>query len=230
MVVPNTSQSKQPRDSRSFPHRLAAYSVAAGATLIAADQAQAEIVYHNPGPQFAFDTTLPLNMNPPADALGDGIVDLNLEHIDFGGGFTFNAAVEGQGNTAVAESGIYSPKLSENDPIDGSLTFTTFSKVLGFRDYYYGSAFGPWPGAGPGFLAVRLDISGNSHYGWARLSVDDFSGTIGLFDWAYESDPDTQILAGAVPEPNALALMALGAAGIVGWRMSRRKKNAAEEN
>jgi len=68
-----------------------------------------------------------------------------------------------------------------------------------------------------------------TNYGWLRLTT----GTVGagggtVVDWAYESTPETGIAAGAtssIPEPSALACLALGALGLGSLR--RRKANAA---
>jgi hypothetical protein len=79
-----------------------------------------------------------------------------------------------------------------------------------------------------------VDGQGNNRYGWARfqITVHDVVNAIGLpgpdgvvdssdyqadpnryvtiFEYAYETTPDTDILAGAVPEPTTLALLAVG--------------------
>jgi hypothetical protein len=88
-----------------------------------------------------------------------------------------------------------------------------------------GSWSGPWIGlGGPRFLGFEFDISGQTHYGWARLSVNDGTGVATLFDYAYEDLQDTAISAGAVPEPGTLAGMAVGAAALLAARMRKRKK------
>jgi hypothetical protein len=89
----------------------------------------------------------------------------------------------------------------------------------------------PGGGGSSGFLGLRFEFNGNTHYGWANLTVNpDFSTT--LHDFAYEACPDEGIHvgsttggaacdSGSVPEPHSAALMALGAAGLLALR--RRK-------
>lgn len=57
------------------------------------------------------------------------------------------------------------------------------------------------------------------HYGWFRVLLPA-NGVGTLVDYAYETTPDTALLAGvgAVPEPGSLALMAGGLAGLMLWR------------
>lgn len=60
----------------------------------------------------------------------------------------------------------------------------------------------------PQFAGIRLDIGGSTHYGWVRMQTSpvDFPGsgapipplTATIFEWAYETDPDTAIIAGDV--------------------------------
>ncbi|MEO6436669.1 MAG: PEP-CTERM sorting domain-containing protein [Tepidisphaeraceae bacterium] len=64
---------------------------------------------------------------------------------------------------------------------------------------------------------------GDLHYGWIGVDFTNQADLTGVVTgYAYESVPDTAILAGAVPEPSGLALLALGAAGL----LARRKQVA----
>jgi hypothetical protein len=60
-----------------------------------------------------------------------------------------------------------------------------------------------------GFLGVRLQVQNEWHYGWvqAQLQTNAASGDIGpiIVDWAYETRPNTFIVAGAKPVPVPLA-------------------------
>ena len=49
------------------------------------------------------------------------------------------------------------------------------------------------------FIAVRFDIDGEVHYGWILVSVSSIAH-FGLYGWAYESEPDTAIRAGATTD------------------------------
>lgn len=60
------------------------------------------------------------------------------------------------------------------------------------------------------------------HYGWMRINLTGTtlgnSGPRALVDYAYESNPNTPISAGAIPEPTSFAALALGALGLFGRR------------
>ncbi len=81
-----------------------------------------------------------------------------------------------------------------------------------------------WADSPNQYLGLAFDISGATHYGWARLTVNaDTTAT--LHDWAYESSAGRGIAAGqTVPEPGTLALLALGAAGVGAMRNRRRRQ------
>ena len=47
-----------------------------------------------------------------------------------------------------------------------------------------------------GYLGVRFQISGNTHYGWIQFTADEDLKNGKILDWAYEDQPDTLIKAG----------------------------------
>jgi hypothetical protein len=86
------------------------------------------------------------------------------------------------------------------------------------------------------YLGLKFVIAGETHYGWARVTVKDlyFMVTATLTGYAYETTPDTPITAGATtgsddadssasasaPGSKAMTLsaLALGAPGLSVWR------------
>jgi len=75
-----------------------------------------------------------------------------------------------------------------------------------------------------GFLGVRANPATDSstyYYGSVRIAYNPDS-SITLFDWAYESTPNSPILAGAVPEPSTCLFLCLGTLSI----LLLRKRNA----
>lgn len=78
---------------------------------------------------------------------------------------------------------------------------------------------GLWPPEGLiGYFGLQFYIDDNVHYGWIMMDFTDF-GTAGgnIVGWAYESNPDTPIMAGVIPEPGTLLLVLLGMVFII-WR------------
>jgi len=61
-----------------------------------------------------------------------------------------------------------------------------------------GGSTGAWIGVEDRYLGVEFHINGSKHYGWVRLDVDDSEAVNYVIkDYAYESQPDWPILAGA---------------------------------
>jgi hypothetical protein len=84
---------------------------------------------------------------------------------------------------------------------------------------YYSSGLGNFLGQTNRFLGLRFIIGGQTNYGWLEIAdVPDDASSVTIAGYAYETAPDTEILAGLVPEPNALGLLALGAAGVTAMR------------
>ena len=64
-------------------------------------------------------------------------------------------------------------------------------------------------------MGVEFDIDGATHYGWINLRVAELGPGVEIYGWAYESTPNTPILAGAIPEPNTLLLLLAGGIGLL---------------
>jgi len=95
--------------------------------------------------------------------------------------------------------------LNPGDPIGPAQAYATSSATL-------------LPNGNPTLIGIRF--SGNDaliHYGWARISNSNSPLTAGtLVDWGWEDQANTPIAAGAgIPEPSSLALLAVGAVGLL---------------
>jgi len=86
---------------------------------------------------------------------------------------------------------------------------------------------GQWIGK-QGYAGLLFyDEENDLHFGWVELSVAADLNSLTIYGFAYESDPDTPINAGAVPVPSSLLLMASGALGVLAYR--RRRQNREQQ-
>jgi hypothetical protein len=75
----------------------------------------------------------------------------------------------------------------------GGVIFTSQGFVTNAPSQSWG---GPLAAAGGGYLAVHFQAADGWHYGWIHAVLEDAPTIV---DWAYESQPETPIAAGAVP-------------------------------
>ncbi len=94
------------------------------------------------------------------------------------------------------------------------------------RNETWSGWLGPMAGLDEVFVGLRFSAADGDHFGWARvrLNSSDTLRTAQLVDYAYDTRPNAQILAGAVPEPSSVALLAVGVVGV--WLFARKKRCA----
>jgi len=229
--------------SNSTLQSLSTYALAASAAgvgvLALTSAAEAKIVYTPAhvvlGPSGPFSYNLDLNH--------DGITDAVLEKTsscDTDRCFWYLAAF-GQNSAALA---VGQPGLGLALPA-AAVIGPKRQFANGFVDlagYFSHSSsrknVGNWVNVKNRYLGVQFQINGQTHYGWARLSVtvngSAITGT--LTGYAYETVANQPIIAGktasaavialresdiATPpqqEPASLGLLAQGAAGLQAWR------------
>jgi hypothetical protein len=161
------------------------------------------------------EVDLPLiEITTPVDMNGDGVADFSL------GLFWESLSVyDSAGIAYLTPSGQFA--LPEATPVGPSLGW--LSLLGGGGHYLYethqdsgkgdGDPTGPWTEGewadGAHLLGVRFEIDGATHYGWALIGWEY------LYGYAYETTPGMAIPAGATPSPGALAVLAMGAVGVL---------------
>ncbi|HEX3816740.1 MAG TPA: hypothetical protein VHW03_00445, partial [Chthoniobacterales bacterium] len=97
---------------------------------------------------------------------------------------------------------------------------------------------GEWQVGDIGFLGLQIAIDGQTDYGWAEIQLNNGGTTTGpttgqftLFGYAYD-DSGKPIIAGGTSSPvpdsgNSIALLLLGAVGVLALRSRHAKPEAA---
>ena len=91
----------------------------------------------------------------------------------------------------------------------------------------FNPAFGTkYQGPVNGFVGLKFTIGSDIHFGWAEITNNNSAGTITLDALGYESVADTaahvQSAAGVPDQGSTLALLAIGAAGVLVFRRQQK--------
>jgi hypothetical protein len=175
----------QPRKT-ALDRRLLAYA-AAGAGLAAAADAPAEPIYVDPPVEFRMQIYYAWDV----ERLGAEHEFVFQKHLP-PDTYSREAWVDGvEPGDEVLGGGAYAFALPSGVMVSGEAGSWLAHAVMFRTDWEL--IYGEWLGwTGYRYLGFRFMISGETHYGWARIS----GGVRRLRDWAYESEPDTPILAG----------------------------------
>ena len=197
-------------------------AAAAGVAGLAAAPADAQIVYTNLEPDVTisdsgFDDD---NLGLLIDFDGDGDPEIVFLE-DTGRSYTIMAAPTGEDGADDAFSGALGRLIPFGDTdylypygLDAGASIGPDSKELivapngGLATFTFGSSDpNGLIGAGEKFAGIEFTLDdGAQHYAWIRFEMTA-AGSITVFDYAFESSPDTEILAGAgvtATDPDAL--------------------------
>jgi hypothetical protein len=204
--------------SKNLVKRLLAYAAVAGAGAAAASPAQAEIVY----------TPVRTNLDYvyPFDLDHDGIPDFQVGSIYLSGFETLAVYPLITGNKIAGTKrnrcfgfGTDAAALPAGAKIGPGRSFQSRANCMAAG--YSGLYGGPWFEARDRYLGFAFLINGETHYGWARLSVRSafaYPGMARILGYAYETIPNNPIIAGdegknadVSQESGTLGALALGA-------------------
>jgi hypothetical protein len=178
------------------------YSAAAGAAgaglLALAQPASGEIVYTH----INLSLTGHDNQHYPLSLTNTRTADFVLlatwkgTYLGSGGGSNISVLpVKGNG---VAGFGGSAAALMEGDTVDSAHQF--LGREMAWMETFFGSDFGAggkWKNVKNGYLGLKFQIAGKTHYGWARLTIRNQAPlTAVLTGYAYETEPNTAIVAG----------------------------------
>lgn len=195
--------------------------------LALAARGQGSIVFTQPTQPIYYG---PGGGNYSFDIDGDGATDYVLRS-DISGAYLApqgNNGVIWDGNTvaAIEKGEVISSSPSSLNPFYAWFTTTHGPDVaIGGQAVFDGQYFysGNFSGK-DAFIGLQFQSGGNTYFGWIEVAnnVNVASGQV--LGWAYETTPDTPILAGEVPEPSTVTLIVLGCGAILCLKRNRRTR------
>ncbi|HEY4902190.1 MAG TPA: hypothetical protein VIH89_01835 [Candidatus Sulfotelmatobacter sp.] len=227
------------RISSKLEKNLVAYMAAAGAagvSLLAAQPVEAKVVYTATNTAVGNGTPIDLNNDGVADfTLGFHVLDKSIV-------LTVDPIAKGNGVLCAADGGAAAGFFGV--PVGAGEKFVrtngySWGVVMADAGSYSVTWFnGPWANATNRYLGLRFVVDGQTHYGWARLTVPDYihGNPVVLTGYAYETTPNKTILDGhtsgpeksdyfapsemlaPVSQPASLGVLARGADSLAIWR------------
>jgi hypothetical protein len=191
--------------------RLNSYALMAGAAgvslLALTSPSTAEIVYTKTHQVIGVNSSYGIDFNH------DGTIDLTIQDKTSQGCFdgcnglgSLLAVLPGTNEVVDDVYGAVAMKpgmrIGQGDPQKGGTQFMAFGSLQG------SFPGGSWVNVNNRYLGLKFSINGETHYGWARLSVQAqvpmfFTAT--LTGYAYETIPNKAIVAGQTREGNDVA-------------------------
>jgi hypothetical protein len=203
-------KSAKPFELEEHLHWYVLAATAAGVGMLGSSQlSQAKIVYTKAHRQIAPNRILKLDLNH--DGVADFVFKDTFSTTSFGafGRLTVNPAqrknhvwghvVSGKGFASALYAGVRVGPKGQFLPSSGLMAATTFNGGLGRRPPATNICTAPWANVTNRYLGLQFVISGEVHFGWARLNVRCNSNTqvtAVLTGYAYETVPSRSIVTG----------------------------------
>ena len=195
------------KQKQSLSSRILSYPAMAASMIAAAGSTNAQVIYTNITDYTGTNDgdTYALDLN------NDGTTDFNIKRADvlvssYSSSSTAKTVqvTRNSSNQMVRKGvGSYSTSamaLPMKKTIDAGLTWSNANNIgTAFMAVNLNNAnAGPWVNQTDKYLGLKLIKNSQTYYGWARLNVGKNSNTFTIKDYAYESTPDTKILAGNI--------------------------------
>ncbi|MGA3131052.1 MAG: PEP-CTERM sorting domain-containing protein [Terracidiphilus sp.] len=208
-----------------FEKKFAAYTLA-GAALVAPAAARADAITYVPN----VDTTVSqpgtytFNLSGPS---AEDIVLAAAAGTDFFGNASNNITFSTNNGAMVLMDGpsnVDASALALGTLIDPSSINWAGSGKLGDYDTVNTGTFGDWSPGTDAYLGFYFEGTNGPQAGWAEITTDGSDASFEVLSYAYETQANTPIDAGqiaATPEPSTMALVVLGASGLMALRRRR---------
>ena len=140
-----------------------------------------------------------------------------------------------RGNNGAAAAGFFGVPVGPGEKFTTNSYYGKGVFMAGFFQYSFSSFFGPFANATNRYLGFKFLINGQTHYGWARMTVTNALRNVVLTGYAYETEPNTNIIEGHISGNSAenslpkdllapasqaatLGMLARGTDGLALWR------------
>ncbi|MFH2142835.1 MAG: T9SS type A sorting domain-containing protein [Bacteroidota bacterium] len=177
--------------------KMRLFSIIGFLTIIGHLNVNSQIIYTDVDPDAVIKNTYSYVL----DINNDGTNDYEFLQLSYG---TDHMAEISSFNNNQGLSDIAPLVINFNDTISSSLT--TWN-VFSYNYLAQTSGPGNWSEVTDKYLGLRINISGQWYYGWARLDVAISGSSITLKDYAFESSHDQAILAGDIGTTGIETLM-----------------------
>jgi hypothetical protein len=189
-----------PKLDRNLTAYMVAAAGAAGVSIVAAQSAEAKVVYTPKQLTIAPRTALPLDLNN--DGVNDFVISNwqydQVSHLSVIHQASANGVISKYQKLGPAADLAFGVEIGPNRFFEGVGSMATEGSQSG-TVFFSG---GPWKNAHERYLGLKFSLNGETHYGWARLTVTAKGGIVAtLTGYAYETVPNKPISAGRTSGP-----------------------------